>query len=132
MTTPDPAAVLRRLDAEATPGRWEPVTRTTCSCGQPADHGAIRTSDRGEIMLAKRMSRNGANDVRLIATLRNAVPALAELIEAAEERVAIGHDEGCETRWPHRSRPCTCGHDALSAALGKVRGAVGSEGGSDG
>lgn len=46
--------------------------------------------------------------------------AVAALIEAAGERALEGHDERCVTMQPY-GRRCTCGHDALAAALGRGR-----------
>jgi hypothetical protein len=47
--------------------------------------------------------------------------ALAIVVIAAEERAKLGHDKECRRHavWgmPFAQTRCTCGHDALSAAL---------------
>lgn len=45
------------------------------------------------------------------------------LLGAARKRVAYGHNDTCASRLGNYA--CACGHDDLSAALGKVREAVG-------
>ena len=44
---------------------------------------------------------------------------IAELREAARDRVESGHDDACLCRL---SGPCFCGHDALVALLEKEKG----------
>jgi hypothetical protein len=47
--------------------------------------------------------------------------ALSRVVLAAEERVKLGHDQECRRHalWgrPLAQTRCTCGHDALAAAL---------------
>ena len=49
------------------------------------------------------------------------VLALARVVLAAEERAKLGHDKECRRHavWgmPFAQTRCTCGHDALAAAL---------------
>ena len=105
---------LRRLHEEATPGPWEHVekgrvfnARHLVTAGYVAYPGGNDPEDETpETLAAEALTeRTGV----LIATLRNALPALADLVEAVEGELGLG---------PSRpGKPLTDSLAALRAAL---------------
>lgn len=97
---------LIKLERKATKGPWK---QTGSGFGGPAegfDHyqlGAC-TFDR---------------DAALIAELRNAAPHLIAVAKAARKRVKNGHNHFCPAA-SFLDCACTCGHNALSAALAQM------------
>lgn len=116
---PEPLSqVLRRLHEEATPGPW----RDAMLGGLRPGEGKIIAVVSGEgdewrpvAYFCDNHGQGEASDVEanrpLIATLRNALPALADLVEETEAEYA-GHREGC-----------TCTMHGLLAALRERLGA---------
>ena len=99
---------LRRLHEAATPGPWE-----TSRIGDEP-YMRLETKDQGlqiSAFLGAITAQEG--NMALIAAMRNALPALLSIAEAAEAFMSEEHD--CDD-----DQPCLY-HDALSAALAAVR-----------
>lgn len=63
--------------------------------------------------LAERLIRERGESAAALASLRDEVALWKAL---AVDRDGGSHDEDCSSRM-QRGRPCTCGHDAIRAAL---------------
>ena len=98
-------AELRRLHEEATPGPWE-----SSIAGIEGDNYVAGTGPWHRVTFNECASQY---DAALIAAMRNALPALLSIAEAAEAFMSEEHD--CDD-----DQPCLY-HDALSAALAAVR-----------
>jgi hypothetical protein len=117
--------VLRRLHEEATPGPWEADIKQPLDCvvwgpgkrrdGFVANIGSamvpVIENEENEPEAMRLVFDAERADTVLIATLRNALPALADLVEETEAEYA-GHREGC-----------TCTMHGLLAALRERLGA---------
>ena len=112
---------LRRLHEEATPGPWEHVEKgrvfnarhlvTEGYVAYPRGHDSDEDDETPETRAAEALTeRTGV----IIATLRNALPALADLVEAVEYDMQ-GHRANCSCD-DHRALA------ALRAALEVGRG----------
>lgn len=53
---------------------------------------------------------------------RVAVGVNAALVEAAESRIARGHNDTCQSQFAGPEYPCNCGHDQLTAAIAAAKG----------
>lgn len=121
---------LRELIASATPGPWfaggevaDDNGVTTCVSIGPYDVIDKPLAHHVEDTIAE--AWNGEHDAEsnaaLIVALVNHAEAIDELIEAARVRAKRGHGEYCASlKALDSSRPCSCGHDLLAAALAKV------------
>lgn len=83
---------LRRLDAAATERPWLAGIRKTCSCPRPEQHSCLIDGNNTTTLLSAFGYNNpkAAHDVELLTSLRNAVPELVALIEAARSYVNVG------------------------------------------
>lgn len=105
---------LRRLLSEASPERWVD--------GEEREDGTamVYRPNNGPLRVVVPVAETTASDARLIAALRNAAPALLDVVEAAEALLEagdndVGEDEGMRTV------------DALRAALEALHGKEGRE-----
>jgi hypothetical protein len=99
---------LRKLDGEATGGPWN-VSAT--------DQSRVRCSDNFVLLETCGPALAPSADARLIVTLRNALPEIAELYEAAERMSKATLPELCCLSDP-RCRACPrCDVTTALAAL---------------
>lgn len=121
---------LRRLHEEATPGPWRHVEKgrvfnakhlvTEGYVAYPRGHDSDEDDETPETRAAEALTeRTGV----IIATLRNALPALADLVEAGESTTCetcrgAGH---ISVRGYDEPVPCT---DPLCRALAALRAAL--------
>jgi hypothetical protein len=123
MTT-DAIAALRELESETTPGTWR--------VEEDAEYVVVQTGLDVEdyITIGAPNAQNRA-DAALIAAMRNALPALLDVAEAAQRmlielRAREPHDSACD-----RIIGCVCGLEAVIddgiAALDRLHASVGQE-----
>jgi arginine/ornithine N-succinyltransferase beta subunit len=129
VTTPHPfAALVRRLDAEATSAPWHTGSETTRISGY--NFALVRPSHRpGEQSVALVPSEGfDCANARAIVTLRNAAPEVAALVEAVEAyREAGRRYDACVHTYPggdslaQADRAETAARVAMFAALDALR-----------
>ena len=111
MTTPHPfAALVRRLDAEASKAPWEAVRKsvrvagTGDSTGAPNGYGGGVCNCLGAgygLSAGDEQNVRARANARAIVTLRNAAPEVAALVEAVEAyRVSVGRYDECAKAHP--------------------------------
>lgn len=82
---------LRRLDGAATERPWLAGIRKTCTCSRPEQHSHLLDGNRAVLLSAfGHTNPKAAHDVELLTSLRNVVPELVALIEAARSYVNVG------------------------------------------
>lgn len=104
----------KRLHAAATPGQWY---APDCEGSE-----TVMDGEGDEVAnCATKLCSSGQANADSIVAQHNLAPDLFALAEAAEKRVAHGHSNSCSAHL-FDDLPCTCGHDALRAAVDRVRG----------
>ena len=124
MTPDDPIAELRRLEADATPGPWVATSDddherndvVTCSQVAYVHNKHVSMYVFTEAAADPYRSDTPWADAQLIATARNALPALLDRLERAEAVVAVA--EGVGMNW---KLGAPYGFDALNEALDAYR-----------
>jgi len=104
---------LKRLDAEATPGPWR-IPGKEIKHDSIYQWGHIVHGDR--TLFQYNDNFDGSFDKPLVCLLRNNVPALIELVEAAE---GLSHYGNCDIKYGD-----PCGHCAIISAIEKLKGDV--------
>jgi len=120
MTDKTAADMLRELDAAATPGPWDAEGGLSIMAGTRPDH----------LWIASAITRKGGaiDEANMAATaaLRNAAPALADLLMLFEAQV--GAEECTCWSWHVDLRPCLeCRRAAALAAVTAVLGGSSDE-----
>lgn len=99
----------------------EPHSPTPWTLGQSAEEPGVYLIGSEYVFFARVVDsprHNGEANAKLIVRSVNAIPAL---IEAAESRIARGHNDTCQSQFAGPEYPCNCGHDQLTAAIAAAK-----------